>query len=92
MEIKTDTSKKGWARVARETWKKHHGDYPPPNMAVILLNGKNLDLASNQDINNLTLISRQQLMQRNSVHNLPKPIKDVIAIKRRVTRIINEKS
>lgn len=88
IEIKVAEGNQQWRRVARETWKQHHGEYPPASHVIRLRDGKNDNLASNQDINNLVLVSRKDLMRKNSVQNLPEPVQEVIAIKRWITRKI----
>lgn len=77
-----------WVLMHREVWKQHHGEYPPPGTAIVFIDGNK----QNCDINNLQLLTRQELMQRNSVHNLPKELKDVIRLTGVITRKINERT
>lgn len=88
--IKTENGRHKWKRLAHVTWRQHHGSYPPPGTVIILKNGQHTDPASNQDINNLLLLKRGQLMQQNSRHNLPEPIKELMTIKAQITRQINK--
>jgi Mor family transcriptional regulator len=45
---------------------------------------------SNLDLNNLEKISREEHAIRNSVHNLPEDIKEVVKLKRTITKLITE--
>lgn len=62
-----------WRLLHREVWKQHHGEYPPRGTALIFKDGNR----QNCDINNLELITRKQLMTRNSIHNYPQEIIEV---------------
>ena len=70
-------------------WEKHHGPLPPGH-TVCFKDGDN----SNIIIDNLESITHADLMQRNSIHNLPQELVSVITLngmlKRRV-RELNEK-
>ncbi len=69
----------------REVWKKTHGKYPPPGSVVIFKDGNR----KNCDPNNLSLITRKELMQLNTVQNMPDDLRKVIALKASLTRRIN---
>jgi hypothetical protein len=45
---------------------------------------------TNLDLNNLEKISREEHAIRNSVHNLPEDIKEVVKLKRTITKLITE--
>lgn len=83
--IKVEEGLHKYRLLHREIWKKHHGEYPPKSMAIIFKDGNK----QNCSIENLELLTRKQLMERNSVHNLPKEIADLIALKGSLTRRIN---
>jgi len=76
-----------WEPLHREVWKQHHGQYPPAGTAIVFVDGNK----QNCDINNLKLLTRKELMQRNSIHNLPEQLKEVLALKRAIVRKINGK-
>jgi uncharacterized membrane protein len=63
-----------------------NGRQLPPGHAVAFRNGDRRDMRPD----NLELITRQELMRRNSVQNLPKPIVSTIqllgALKRQIRR------
>lgn len=88
LQVKISDENHKWELVHRETWKKHYGEYPPAGTAVVFNDGNKLNC---YDINNLSLISRKELMLRNSVHNLPEDLKEVIRIKATINRRINER-
>ena len=70
----------------RETWKQHHGKYPPRGTALVFKDGNKLNC---WDINNLELVTRSELMKRNSMHNLPEELKEVIALRIVIKRKID---
>lgn len=67
-------------------WEMANGRQLPPGHAVAFRNGDRRDMRPD----NLELITRQELMRRNSVQNLPKPIVSTIqllgALKRQIRR------
>ncbi len=86
-EIKVAEGIHQWRLLHREVWKEVHGEYPPKNMALVFRDGNK----QNCSIENLELLTRQQLMARNTVHNLPEEIKDVIRLNGVLRRKINGK-
>lgn len=64
-----------WRGVHLLVWEAAHGPVPPGH-AVAFVNGDKTDIR----LENLTLISRQALMGRNTVHNLPAPLPQVIQL------------
>jgi hypothetical protein len=86
-EIKVAEGMHQWRLLHREVWKEVHGEYPPKNMALVFRDGNK----QNCSIENLELLTRQQLMARNTVHNLPEEIKDVIRLNGVLRRKINGK-
>lgn len=79
-----------WQRVARVTWKKHYGEYPAKGTVVRLIDDQNSSLESNQDINNIKVMSRKELMLLNSVHNYPKEIAKVVQLMGCINRQLNK--
>ncbi|MFN7997002.1 MAG: HNH endonuclease signature motif containing protein [Bryobacteraceae bacterium] len=77
-----------WPLLQRHVWEQHCGPIPPGH-AVVFRDGDR----SHCEIGNLELVSRRELMARNSVHNLPKELVDVIqlngALKRKIRRLLN---
>ena len=84
----TDTGypPRDWVFVHRLVWESAHGPVPPDH-AIVFRDGNRQNIT----LDNLELIARSDLMRRNSVHNLPQPLKEVLAIKRWITRTINER-
>lgn len=78
-----------WTRNWRAThvllWEEHRGPLPPAH-AVVFKNGDRTDIR----LDNLEIITRRDLMARNTVHNLPKPIAEAVqllgALKRKINR------
>lgn len=74
-----------WKFVHVLVWETAHGPIPAGH-AVTFRNGDKADVS----LDNLTLITRVDLMKRNSVHNLPKELASTIqllgALKRQIRR------
>lgn len=79
-------SRRNWIWLHLELWEQHHGPVPP-NHCVVFRNGNTSDIR----IENLELVHRHELILRNSIHNLPGPLKEAIRAKGRLQRKINEK-
>jgi hypothetical protein len=67
-------------------WRQLHGDIPKGHVVIFKDKDKR-----NFDINNLVLISRSELMKRNTIHNYPSEIKQCIKIISKIKKRINEK-
>lgn len=76
-----------WRAVHLLLWEAENGPLPDGH-AVVFRNGNKRDIR----LDNLELISRSELMRRNSVHNYPEPIKRVLRAKARLTRAINDRA
>lgn len=76
-----------WRYLHRLTWEEAHGPIPK-GMALVFRDGNRQNCA----LENLELLTRQELMRRNSVHNLPQPIVDVIRMRAGLMKIINHRS
>lgn len=76
-----------WQLVQRIVWEDHHGPIPKGH-AVTFLNGDKQDCR----IENLALVSRRELMARNTVHNLPEELRQVVQLKGAVMRQINKRA
>lgn len=57
----------------------------PPNHVLIFRDGNRKKIT----LENLELVSRPELMRRNSVHNLPKPIAELVQLRGAINRKIN---
>lgn len=66
-------------------WEKHNGNVPKGFNVVF----KDCN-TQNCVIENLECISNEELMQRNTVHNYPPELKELMYIKARITREINK--
>jgi hypothetical protein len=87
VEIKVAEGIFQWRLLHRENWKKAHGAYPARGTALIFKDGNK----QNCDISNLQVLTRAELMDRNTVHNLPEEIKDVIRLNGVLRRKIHGK-
>ena len=66
-------------------YKQHHGEIPSGKF-VRFIDGNRQNIC----VDNLMLIDRKAHMLQNSIQNLPEPIKQVIHIKKSITRKINQ--
>ena len=76
---------KGFEFVHVLLWKQHHGEIPPGKF-VRFVDGNRKNIC----IENLMLIDRKAHMLKNSIQNFPEPLKQVIHIKKSITRKINQ--
>lgn len=86
----TDTGypPKDWVAVSHIEWEKHNGRPVPKGHAVIFRDGDKRNFAPA----NLELISRADLMRRNSYLNLPEPLQQIVQLRGALTAKINRRS
>ena len=84
----TDTGypPRDWVAVHIIVWTEHHG--PVPKGCTVTFKDGN---RANVDIANLELLTRRELMARNTVHNYPPELRKVIRLKAVLTRKINQR-
>lgn len=93
-KVSDDTSlapARRWIPVHRLIWIAAHGDVPPGHIVVFRPGMFTAEL-DEITLDRVELITRAELMQRNTRHRLPPEINSLIAVKGRLTRIINERS
>lgn len=86
MRTSFDAGAKGWTGLHRILWEDAHGEIPKGRV-VVFRDGDSLNCC----IENLELITRAELCKRNSIHNLPKPLKSAIQLLGQLKRRIREK-
>lgn len=74
-------NQKVWPFLHRHRWEQAHGPIPE-GYTVVFKDGDR----SNCALENLELISRKELMARNTIHNMPAELKQVIQLKGRLKR------
>lgn len=74
-----------WIGLHRYKWEEVYGPIPP-KMNLVFKDGDTF----NCDISNLELLSNEDLMRRNTVHNYPKPITQAIQLRGALNRQINK--
>lgn len=72
-----------WVAVHDLIWIAQHGPIPEGHV-VVFRNKKRTDIR----LDNLEMISRAELMQRNSIHRYPEPVKEVIRLSGKLNRTI----
>jgi len=77
---------RNWKSVHSLLWEKHNG--PVPKGHVVVFRDKD---RTRIEIENLECITREENMRRNSLHNMPEPLKDVIRIRGVLNRHINKR-
>ena len=75
---------KGFEFVHVLLWKQHNGEIPKGMFVVFKDRNKN-----NITIDNLEVITRVEHMRRNHIQNLPEELKEVVHLKKSLTRKIN---
>ncbi len=81
----TGCTRRDYTPVHHLVWRLHGGTVPRGH--ALVFRDRNPD---HLDINNLELITRAELMRRNSVHRWPEPIKAAIRAKASLVRAINQ--
>lgn len=76
-------SRSNWRYVHVLLWEEHHGAVPS-GCAVVFRNGDSADIR----IDNLELLTRAELMARNSIHRYPPELKHAIRLQKRLRRDI----
>jgi hypothetical protein len=76
-----------WRSVHRLVWEAEHG--PMPEGHVVVFRGPITTVLEEITLDRVELISRQQLMERNTVHNYPEPLLEVIRAKGGLMKRIN---
>jgi len=82
-----DTRKRtDWRFVHVLTWEEHSGREVPAGHVVVFRDGDRANLAPD----NLDVISRKELMARNTIHNLPEELQSTIHALGRLKRVIRK--
>lgn len=76
-----------WPMLQRHVWEQAHGPIPPGH-TVCFIDGDRTHCT----LDNLELVSRADLLARNSVHRLPKPLASAIQLLGALTRQIRKRS
>lgn len=84
VEIRIDVGK--YVQKHRYLWEQENGPIPK-GMALVFKDGNKQNL----DLTNLELITRQELMKRNSISRFPPELRSAIHQVHKLKRIINEK-
>lgn len=79
-----------WSGVHRLVWEAANGPVPPGH-AVVFLPGRRTANESAITLDAVELVTRAELMRRNTRHRFPKELNDLIALKAALTRKINNK-
>ena len=78
---------RNWMPTHVMLWEQHNGPLRPGH-AVAFKNGDRTDVR----LDNLECISRRELMARNTVHNLPKPVAEAVQLLGVLRRKLNRRS
>jgi hypothetical protein len=73
-----------WQLLNRYTWEQHNGPIPK-GMVVVYKDGNYL----NNDIDNLLMITKKENMARNTIQRLPKELQQVMRLKCKLIKKIN---
>lgn len=86
VEYKTIRISEGnWKFLNRHIWEDAHGPIPPGH-AICYRDGDPM----NCQLSNLELVSRAELMKRNTLHQWPPEVKEMILLTNKLTRKIKE--
>ena len=79
-----------WREVRRDIWEAAHGPVPEGMVLAWKAGRKTTDLAL-ITADALECISKAENMRRNTIHNLPEPLREVAQLRGRLTRAIRER-
>ena len=85
LDIKVAPGKQQWVQLSHYNWKQKYGSYPHKDMALAYID-KN---PHNCAVENLELVTRAELMRRNSYHNYGKEIAQIVQLRGALARKIN---
>lgn len=80
-----------WKPVHRLVWERANGPVPEGYVVVFRPGRKTTDPAL-ITLDAVELIPRAELIQRNSFHNWPKPLEELVLLRGRLTRQINKRA
>lgn len=79
-----------WAPVHRLVWEAEHGPVPPGHV-VVFLPGKHSTDPAQITLEVVELITRQELVRRNTIHRYPRPLRDAMLTLGRLKAAITRK-
>lgn len=79
-----------WKPVHRLVWEAANGPVPAGHV-VVFRPGMHSTVEAEITLDRLELITRAQLMARNTIHNMPEQLADVMRLRGRLKRAINER-
>lgn len=80
-----------WKPVHRLVWERANGPVPAGHVVVFRAGRKTTDRAL-ITLDAVELVTRRELMRRNSFHNWPQPLEEVVLLRGRLTRQINQRT
>lgn len=80
-------SGKRWLSASHKVWQMHHGKPVPKDMVIRYADGDKL----NVEIDNLVLVKRAEIMQKNSFSNYPKEVRECMLMNKKIKEAINER-
>lgn len=87
VDMKIREGSRAWKQFHRILWEDAHGPVPR-GFCLIFRDGDALNI----ELGNLQLITRAELMRRNSVHNLPEPLRLTVLQLGRLKKRINREN
>ena len=80
-----------WASVHRLVWEAAHGPVPPGHAVVFRPGRRSVEL-ERITLDGLELVTRAELMRRNTLHNLPPEVTHLIQLRGALNRKINNRT
>lgn len=80
-----------WHPVSRLVWEEAHGPVPAGHI-VVFKPGRRTTVLAEITLDAVECISKRENALRNSIHNLPAPLKEIAQLRRRITRQINKRA
>jgi HNH endonuclease len=86
LEMKMQAGMRKWVLLQRVVWERCNGAIPKAAIVAFIDGNK-----QNINIKNLTLYTRAQNMKRNTIHNYPKEIAQLVQLQGAISRQINKR-
>jgi hypothetical protein len=75
-----------WPLLHHQVWERHHGPIPPGHK-IAFKDGDRRNTA----IENLEILTHAEMMARNTIHNLPRELKDVIHLTGKIKQVLRRR-
>lgn len=80
-----------WKCVHRLIWIEAHGPIPDGHLVAFKV-GRRSTVLEQITLDSIELLTKREVMQRNTIHNMPKELVDITLLRGRLSRAINKRA